>query len=240
MADNQEDNTQPPLMFTPRDNKMYAIHRGHEPIGIREFFDKYGEPAPPEQGDTDEDDRATRWVCYVYMGVERHQDRAKRGKDKQGQTVFVEAEHAPHYMQRCSDLSISGLGVMRWSRKRNKCPILGSMGIIGGVYLVAVAGDYDHELGRSVWLDGSVNAPIYLGRIAADHVATLSAYSQAERQAMTENKSLDKIRSQDLVKEQLAPLRRAYFRMNTRQQAQFVAEMIQYLNSGTTDPTSNW
>lgn len=241
MAKNQEDTTQPPLMFTPRDNKLYAIHRGHEPMAIREFFDKYGEPEPPEQNITDEDDRATRWECYVYMGVERTSDRDKRAKDKQGQSILCTPEAAIEYMGRSRHhFGYSGPGVTRWSRKRNKCPILGSVGIIGGVYLVAATGDYDHQLGRSVWMHGSRNAAIYLGRISDDQAAPLQAYSQAERQFMTSAKSLDKVRSQNLVKEQLATLRTAYVRMNTRQQAQFVAEMIQYLNSGTTDPTSNW
>lgn len=241
MADNQEDSTQASLMFTPQDNKLYAIQRGQEPMVIREFFDMYGEPDPPEQDITDEDDRATRWECYVYMGVERTSDPDKRAKDKQGQSILCTPEAASKYLGRNrSHYGYSGPGVMRWTRKRSKCPILGSVGIIGGVYLVAVTGDYHHDLGRSLWLHGSANSAIYLGRISDDQAAPLQAYSQAERQVMTSAKSLDKVRSKKLVKEQLATLRTAYVRMNTRQQAQFVAEMIQYLNSGTTDPRSNW
>lgn len=241
MADNQEDTTQPALMFKPTDSRFYAVGRDPEPISIREFFDTYGQPEPPEQSTDEDDSRQTRWVCYVYMGVERTADREKRAADKQGQSCFATPEAAPAYMRRHAyHHGFSGPGVMRWDRKRNKCPILGSVGIIGGVYLVAVSGDHDHELGRSVWLHGSRNSAVYLGRILDDQAAPLQAYSQAERAFMHEAKALDKVRGQSLVKEQLATLRSAYQRMNKRQQAMFLAEMIQYLNTGSTDARADY
>ena len=236
---NTEDTPQAPLMFTPRNNLMYAIGSHHEPIGVRSFFEKYGQPDEPKQVKTEDDDRDTVWSVLVYLGVERTP--GNRSKDKQGQSIFATPEATVAYMDRHPlTYGQEGQGVHRFARKRNKCQILASSGIVGGVYLVGVCGHSHHELGRSFWLYGSHNAPIYIGRIADDLCARLQAFTKAERSAMTTTNTLDKIRSQDMVKAQLEPLRLAYGRMNTRQRALFVAEMIQYLEQKSMDPTNNW
>ena len=71
------------------------------------------------------------------------------------------------------------------------------------------------------------------------HTSTAAMFGR--RAAASEGSSIrddDKDRRRNLVRERMEPIRMAYRRMKPRQRAQLLADILQYMEVGTTDEKS--
>ena len=181
-------------------------------------------PTPKELDDVE----GFAWRLFVYVGTE-----ATRNGGKQGASVFVPpAALGPWVDRHPLQYEMRKFGILSYTRRRNKCVIPLHLEIVGGVYWLFVNDEGTTRHGGDA-------APVYLGRLDSQEVLSqLQAEDQAARRSLQTIRDDDKDRRRNLVRERMEPIRMAYRRMKPRQRAQLLADILQYMEVGTTDEKS--